>query len=190
MSDRARFRYSAQEGVLEIEGSEEFVSKHFEGLTDIVRIMARHTMIEHKNDSSGEVASMSPPGADADIAPDTAGPPASAVQQENILTYPHVYSEINGKLKLTTDIKGESIRTKQTSAAILYCYGASLMGDEQVTSKDIREICEEHGFVDTNFAKIFDDKTVFLSDGVKGGTKHIKLTYQGKKKAKELLENA
>ena len=29
MSDTAKFKYSAQEGVLELEGSEEFVSKHF-----------------------------------------------------------------------------------------------------------------------------------------------------------------
>ncbi|CAG9168947.1 hypothetical protein [Cupriavidus pampae] len=30
MSEKAKFRYSAAEGVLELEGSEEFVSKHFE----------------------------------------------------------------------------------------------------------------------------------------------------------------
>lgn len=189
MTDRAKFRYSAHEGVLEIEGSETFVSKHFEGLTDIVRIMARHTVVEQKSESSAETGSSSP-GALADSTQDANVPVAQTLQQENILTYPHIYSEINGKLKLTTDIRGESARTKQTSAAVLYCYGASLMGDEQVTSKDIREICEEHGILDSNFAKIFDDKTMFLSDGIKGGTKHIKLTYQGKKKAKELLENA
>ncbi len=77
-----------------------------------------------------------------------------------------------------------------TNAALLYCYGAALMGDEQVSSKDIREVCEEHGCIDSgNFSKIFEDKTKFLSDGVKGGNKDIKLTFQGRKQAKELLSN-
>ncbi|GAB3369917.1 hypothetical protein [Massilia agri] len=185
MTDRAKFRYSAHDGVLEIEGTEAFVSKHFEGLTDIVRIMARHTIVEQKSDAAvGDnipTASVTPNSESNDQ-------PAALSTKETIESYPEVYSEINGKLKLTVDIPGDATRTKQTNAALLYCYGAALMGDEQVTSKDIREVCEEHGCIDTNFAKIFEDKTIFLSDGVKGGTKHIKLTFQGKKKAKELLD--
>ncbi|MBU2731301.1 hypothetical protein [Acidithiobacillus ferridurans] len=48
MTEKAKFRYSAQDGVLELEGSEEFVTKHFESLTDIVRVMARHLTVEPK----------------------------------------------------------------------------------------------------------------------------------------------
>ncbi|CAG9176362.1 hypothetical protein LMG32289_03507 [Cupriavidus pampae] len=77
-----------------------------------------------------------------------------------------------------------------TNIALLYCYGAYLMGDDQVPSKNIRDACQEHGHLDEgNFAKIFNDKTVFLSDGVKGGAKQIKLTVVGREKAKELLAN-
>ena len=77
---------------------------------------------------------------------------------------------------------------QSTNLAILYCYGSYLMGEEQVKSKDIREAVKEHGCLDeSNFAKVFDDKTIFLSDGVKGGNKDIKLTQPGMKKAKELL---
>jgi hypothetical protein len=101
-----------------------------------------------------------------------------------------VYSQINGKLKLACEVKGDSVKVQMANVALLYCYGATLMGDEQVTSKDIRSVCEEHGCLDgTNFSKIFDDRTIFISDGVKGGIKQIKLTFQGLKKAKDLLVN-
>lgn len=181
MTEKAKFRYSAHEGVIELEGTEDFVSKHFEDLTDLVRVMARHTVIE-QNTNPVEPTEM-PSSATLSTLP-------ASQEAESIADYPTVYSEINGKLKLVCDIPGDNKRVQMTTVALLYCYGASLMGDDQVTSKDIREVCEEHGCLDgANFSKVFDDKTVFLSDGVKGGTKHIKLTFQGRKKAKEVLGN-
>lgn len=183
MNERAKFRYSAHDGVLELEGSEGFVTKHFESLTDIVRVMARHLTVEPRAEISPvtveESSSITTPQKNE----------ASVV--ESLATYPSFFSEINGKLKIVAEIPGASKKVQMTNAALLYCYGAALMGDEQVTSKVIREICEEHGCIDgANFSKIFEDKTVFLSDGVKGGIKQIKLTFQGRKRAKELLGNA
>lgn len=182
MTERAKFRYSVQDGVLELEGSEEFVSKHFESLTDIVRVMARHVTVEQKNE---------PIITPSDLAFSSDSEPSSgSTSSESIASYPAVYSEINGKLKLVSEIPGATKQLQMKNAALLYCYGAALLGDEQVTSKVIRTTCEEHGCIDSNnFAKIFDDKTVFLSDGVKGGIKQIKLTFQGKKNAKELLKS-
>ena len=48
MIEKVRSKYSAQEGVRELEGSEEFITKHFESLTDIVRVISRHISIEKK----------------------------------------------------------------------------------------------------------------------------------------------
>lgn len=181
MTERAKFRYSAQDGVLELDGSEEFVSKHFESLTDIVRVMARHVTIEQKNEPNITPSELTP-SSDSEL-------PSGNSSSESIASYPAIYSEINGKLKLVSEIPGATKQHQMKNAALLYCYGATLLGDEQVTSTVIRATCEEHGCIDSNnFAKIFDDKTVFLSDGVKGGVKQIKLTFQGKKKAKELLK--
>lgn len=183
MTEKAKFHYSAQDGILELEGSEEFVSKHFESLTDIVRVMARHLTVEQKSESNGTSTDIPVPSA--------AEPVQEGPSIESISNYLNVYSEINGKLKIVAEIPGSTKKLQMTNAALIYCYGAALMGDEQVSSKEIRETCEEHGCIDSpNFAKIFDDKTVFLSDGIKGGAKQIKLTFQGRKKAKELLANA
>lgn len=184
MTEKARFKYSAQEGVLELEGSEEFITKHFESLTDIIRVISRHISIEQKpeviiTDKTGYQESKDDPE------------PSSETQKESILSYPNFFSDINGKLKIVSDIPGSNAKTKMSNAAILFCYGSKLLGDDQVSSKDIRSVCEDHGCLDApNFSKVFTDKKIFLSDGVKGGNKEIKLTFQGEKKAKELLASA
>jgi hypothetical protein len=186
MTEKAKFKYSASEGVLELEGSEEFVTKHFESLTDMVRVISRHVPVESKADSV-PVTLVS-----ADV-PNTALPvneTAAGSDTKTINSYPEYFSEINGKLKVVVEINGSSKKGKMLNAALLFCYGSELLGDEQVASKDIRQVCEEHGILDAaNFASVFSDKTIFLSDGVKGGNKDVKLTFQGKKKARELLGN-
>lgn len=194
MTEKARFRYSAQDGVLELEGSEEFVSKHFEGLTDIVRVMARHTVVEQKADTHrtdfAETTAQDGGASLLGAATVAVSLVTQSSQAPSIADYPHVYADINGKLKIVSKIKGDSLRSRMSTIGMLYCYGAALMGDDQVTSKNIRDACEEHGSLDSkNFATIFDDKTIFISDGVKGGTKQIKLTHTGREKVKELLLN-
>lgn len=197
MTEKAKFKYSAQEGVLELEGSEEFVSQHFESLTDLIRVISRHVVIEQKQDIPNvqPTASPAPVVATPVQATEpslvaTAQAPAVA-PRAGIENYPTFFSEINGKLKIVAEFPGNNNRAKMTNAAILFCYGSKLLGDEQVSHKDIRTVCEEHGTLDSaNFSKIFSDKTLFISDGVKGGNKDVKLTFQGEKKAKELLGSA
>lgn len=185
MTEKAKFKYSAQDGLLELEGSEEFVSKHFESLTDLIRIISRHAVVEQKN----EVKPIPSQSVQAEI-----GTSEQTQAQHNITggisDFPEFFSEINGKLKIVADLPGSNGKAKMTNAAILFCYGSKLLGDEQVATKDIRTVIEEHGCLDgTNFSKIFVDKTIFISDGVKGGNKDVKLTFQGEKKAKELLSS-
>jgi len=185
MTEKAKFKYSAAEGVLELEGSEEFVTKHFESLTDIVRVISRNTTIEPKLEVSVQPENN-------ELGTGTSGDESGEPEQnESISKYKEHFSEINGKLKIVSGISGGSKQAKMTNCALLYSYGSLLLGDEQVSSKDIRQACEEHGILDSaNYAAVFSDKTIFISDGKKGGNKEVKLTYQGEKKAKELLGSA
>ena len=184
MTERAKFKYSASDGVLELEGSEDFVTKHFDSLTDIIRVISRHTIIE-KKESSSIPSSVEQTIEEEEPVPDQIN---SKQQEEKLSKYPEIYSEINGKLKIVSEIPGGTAIAKMTNAAVLFCYGSKLIGDDQVPSTDIRSMCEEHGILDSgNFSKVFNDKKTFMIDGVKGGNKEVKLTFQGEKKAKELL---
>lgn len=179
---KAKFRYSALEGVIELEGSEEFISSHMETLTDLVRVVSRHTPIASKPEKPHPVPTETESSGDTNQTEDSESP-------DGIDLHPKIYSQINEKLKIITKILGSNKREKCINAALLYCYGAELMGDEQVPSPEIRNVCEEHGFLDsTNFSKIFDDNTTFLLDGKKGGNKQVKLTFNGREKAKALIK--
>ena len=100
MTDKAKFRYSAQEGVLELEGSEAFVTQHFESLTDIVRVISRHVSIEHKAEHPIE------PQEPALQTEATVTEAKKEPQGEAINNYPEYFSEINGKLKVVAEIPG------------------------------------------------------------------------------------
>lgn len=181
MTDKAKFRYSAQEGSVELEGTEEFVTSHFETLKNIIQMIsdsAAHVELQSKKETTLEVNNPK-------------NITSFSKNAESIADYPNIYSEINGKLKVTEIIKGSTASEKMKKLALLYCYGVNLMGTELISSKDIRDVCEDHGVLDTaNFSKIFSqNKQLFLSDGVKGGTKQIKLTMLGKKAAEELLKD-
>lgn len=185
MMSEAKFRFSAHDGVVEMEGSEEFLSTHFESLTDIVRVMARHVVIDPKTPAS--MATEDIDRASEEL-PEVSGSKTTA---ETIEDYPQAFSEINGKLKIVTAINGKTKRDQMRDIALLYCFGNSLMGHEHSDSPKIRQAVEEHGCLDAaNFSKIFDDKTLFISDGVKGGNKQVKLTFTGRQKVKEMLGRA
>ena len=179
---KAKFRYSALEGVIELEGSEEFISSHMETLTDLVRVVSRHTPIATKSEKQTPLPSENEASVDSSSMDDVAS-------SDGIGLHPKIYSQINEKLKIISKVPGDKKREKSINAALLYCYGAELMGDEQVPSSEIRNVCEEHGFLDgTNFSKIFDDNTTFLLDGKKGGNKQVKLTFNGREKAQVLIK--
>jgi len=179
----AKFRFSAHDGVVEMEGSEDFLSKHFDSLTDIVRVMARHVVIDPKMPVIPAAENVAEEGQD-DLVPVT----AQKATAETIDDYPHAFSEINGKLKIVTAVNGKSKRDQMRDISMLYCFGNSLMGHEHSESPKIRQAVEEHGCLDApNFSKTFEDKTLFISDGVKGGNKQVKLTFNGRQKVKEML---
>lgn len=179
---KAKFRYSAIEGVIELEGSESFISSHMETLTDLVRVVSRHAPIPTKSEKQTTLPLETEEGIDSSST-------GNGSSQGGIGLHPKIYSQINEKLKIISKVPGSTKREKSINAALLYCYGAELMGDEQVPSSEIRNVCEEHGFLDsTNFSKIFDDNTTFLLDGKKGGNKQVKLTFNGREKAQALIK--
>lgn len=180
----AKFRFSAHDGVIEMEGSEEFLSKHFESLTDIVRVMARHVVIDPKTSVVPLIEEPTKDIGESEVVLVAAAKSTS----ETIDDYPQAFSEINGKLKIVTAVSGKSKKEDMREIALLYCFGSSLMGHEQCDTPKIRAAVEEHGCLDApNFSKTFEDKTLFISDGVKGGNKQIKLTFAGRQKVKALL---
>jgi len=97
---------------------------------------------------------------------------------------------MNGTLRIVADIPGESTKSKMRNVALIYGYGCVIQNKELFPADAVRQVCQDHGCLDGgNFSKIFTDKTTFVVEGVKGGNKTIKLSFQGRKQAKHLIES-
>jgi hypothetical protein len=189
MGSEAKFRFSVGGSLLELEGSEEFVSKQINDLSKVIENISANGF--------GTVSQLKEPPSDEKHTEKTIDSPTEPVKtekteqatDETIASYPHVYSEIGGMLKISTKFPGDTNLKKMSNAALIYCYGKKLMGKEPIPHTEIRKVCEDHGILDkSNFAKIFNNKDLFVTDGKKGGNKNVKLAYKGIEGTKQLIK--
>ena len=178
----ARFRVSLGNGTFEVSGSQEFVEgqieKHSEVLLDMVDKL-RHGHTE-ANNSGGNT------GTDAD-------PPSDQGSENNGSdirdSFENVLAFDDGEVTVIADIPGKNSKTKTVNAALLYLFGKDSLGEAKASFKEIRQVCTEHGFLDSpNFAQYLkSEKSRFIVSG-KGQSQEVKLTVPGKKAARDLAE--
>lgn len=194
MGDQSRFKFSVIDGVIELEGSEAFVSKHIDDLKDLIAQLTTRTSHHHSPKANALPVAQDETHV-AHTVPSQGTPPQVATESASVSgatgigDHPHTFEEMNGVLKVVADIPGATKKAKMTNAALLYGYGSAILGRETCSSDDIRQVCQDHGCLDSpNFAKVFDEKTLFVVAGVKGGKKTVKLTHLGRKQAKQLVD--
>lgn len=188
MSELTTFRFSATEGVIEIGGSEAFVTNQLADLKELIAELASRSGNPVSVNPAASPMPISAPPTPALPPPDA--PTASQLEPcSGVAAYPHTFEEMNGTLRVVADIPGDSKKAMMRSAALIYGYGSYMLGREVVSADEIRQVCQDHGCLDSpNFSKVFDDKTVFVVEGVKGGKKSVKLSFQGRKQAKQLID--
>lgn len=185
MDERSRFRFSATDRTIELEGSETFVTQQISELKEVITFFITQEQTSPAN--TQPVMTLT------DVkTTETVTASITQVSERHtvgIETYPNTFDSLDGALKLISDIPGDNKKTLARNAALIYGYACSLQGKDTFPSEEVREICLNHGVLDAaNFAKSFDDKKLFIIGGVKGGKKTLKLTMAGKKLALQLIE--
>jgi len=164
----ARISVSLLDGKVEIEGSEEFVASHLVPLQGVISEIYHSTEKTQANEIDG----------------------AAKLTQRDLASlekFTALYdASEDGKIRLLTDLPGDSIAHKTVSAALLISYANSLLGTERTPLETIRKACKEHACHDTNnfAATIKREKALF----VHSGTSYIKLSEAGRKTAQDLVE--
>jgi hypothetical protein len=176
----AKIRFSLREGLLEIEGSEEFVSKQIENFKDII--------VQLPSSHQAPIPPAAPP-----VIPQTDnGQAVTDVPKptEDAAKYENVISVAGGIVKVLKDIPGNGKAEKTVNAGLLYLFGKNLLSQEQAAFTEIRHVCKEHACLDgANFAgTIKGQKQWFI---VTGGRKSevAQLTKPGKKQAQTLADS-
>ena len=175
----ARIRLSVSEGLLEIEGSEEFVAKHIESLKDSITKAAPVTpkVIPVKSTEPVKHAA----------APAIKGT-ASTDDYQNLFS-----TGSDDTINITKELPGDTIQEKVHAATLLYLFAKSLTGGPaEAPFKDIAKVCTDHGSIDKpNFAanvKRATPKYITVSGGGRGSRMVAKLTVPGMTEARRLAD--
>lgn len=188
MTERpASISYCPADGTLKIEGSELFVSQQMDTFREyILASLEAHALmsspipqITHVKENS---SSSGLEGSSKAYAPESVTPSNP---------FPRVLDQMNGKLKITTTIKGKNMADRAIKLVLAYLWGKeTLLGEGTAEYKELRDLCEEHGCLDSsNFSTTLNSKrSLILVDGTKGSSSKLcKLTYPGRDVAKEVL---
>lgn len=187
MTVLTKAKIDIKNGLIELEGSEEFVSESIKLYSELLS----NNKYEHKQESQ------------ISNCPTTIAEPIDEEMSENedrfIEHFGVTENEINNIIHIESDyfkiitnkIKG-STSERQIAYCLLYCLTKEFYGQQKADNTELRALCEEFACLDSgNFtAHIKRKKNWFIIEGTKNSKNStIKLTVPGKEEARKIIKN-
>lgn len=186
MTESARITLSANEGKLEIVGSEEFVAKNIERFAPVITQMLSAPKASARGSTNGAAGGGAAGGAA------TNGNGAGAGDGDWQSKYENVFALNENKIQVLVDLPGNSTAEKTVSAALLLALGNTLRGQEDTAYEEIRDVCKAHGAFDSpHFSEtIKAEKDAFIIAGAaRSPNKTLRLTVPGRRRAEALADS-
>lgn len=181
----ARICIPLRNGVFEVSGSEAFVSAQIDAFRDVIDGLLAETSPTNAESPRvrGEAAPESPIEGSASSDESDGGGGESG-------DYQNVYDITDGNVRILVDkMPGTSMKEQTVNAALLYTFGKQLVGTQEVSTNEIRNICKEFGCLDSsNFMGYLRDAKRLLLISGSGRTFNAKLTGPGRAQAKILVK--
>jgi len=170
--EQAKVHISLRDGVLELQGSESFVSSQLQFLEPLIR------------ESFKAVPSILPQSSNTEPAPNNG---VASNENSELSNFDTLFADADGKVQILKTLPGSNKATKTVNAALLLAFANTLKGIDSTPYSDVRDLCSSHACLDSgNFSKqMKSQKELFIVSG-SGSAQTIKLTVPGKKKAIEL----
>jgi hypothetical protein len=178
-------RIDLKQGLIELEGSEAFVSDHLEKYFEFIKTSSNILdCLESQSLPTEKV--------------DQTSMPQNNDQDRYIKLFGVTKEEINNLVDIgesefriiTTKIKGTTAE-RQMNYCLLYCLTNEFFGKPKTEFKELRELCEYFSCYDsTNFSTYLTKrKGIFIIDGEKRSqNKTVRLSAPGKEEAKALIK--
>jgi len=173
--EQAKVHISLRDGVLELQGSESFVSSQLQFLEPLIR-------------ESFKVVPPAPSQPSNDVSqPANVQVPGNATS--GLSDYDTLFADADGKVQILKNLPGSNKAAKTLNAALLLAYANTLKGIDATPYSDVRDLCSSHACLDSgNFSKQMKSQKEFFIVLGSGNAQTIKLTVPGKKKAKDLAD--
>jgi hypothetical protein len=189
MTVLTKAKIDIKNGLIELEGSETFVSEGIKLYSDLLTNYYEEEFTEEnekEHENINPELSMNPPSISKEIVEDVFVKHFGVTEEELNSV---IYTEAEGFRIITNEIKGKDAE-KQTSLSLLYCLTNEFYGHKTDTG-NLRDLCEYFACLDSkNFATYLKKKNrFFILEGEKGSKKSVvKLTAPGKEEARRLLK--
>jgi hypothetical protein len=110
------------------------------------------------------------------------------ISSPSSINYENVLEIQNDKVRIITDIPGDTLSKRMINLILIYMWGNLLINNQEISFLELREVCQRHGELDaTNFAKYMNaNKKYFIITG-SGKSQKAKLIRPGIKEALKLI---
>lgn len=175
-NNQASFEVDIRNGIIRVSGPVTFVEEQITTIRKDINLVQAITdykpPVEVLQHTSAEVVNAAASG-------------KSIAKYENAISV----DPASGKVHLLTTFTQVSKATATMEIALIYCWAKKQLGIETVSSKEVRDVCQDHGVLDpANFASHLDKhKSYFIIDKSTGNYT-IRLTNPGLKQAELILE--
>lgn len=173
--EHAKVHISLRDGVLELEGSEAFVSSQLQFLEPLIRDSFKAPPVDQNPESNTEKGQRYSN--------------TNSNTEDGLLAYETLFADADGKVQILKTLPGSNKATKTVNGALLLAYANTLKGVDATPYSDVRDLCSAHACLDSgNFSKQMKaQRENFIVTG-SGSAQTIRLTVPGKAKAKTLAD--
>lgn len=188
----SRVEINLSTGSLVVSGTEEFINESLEKVLDFLKENSFQN--DHNNTVTIQKAPMVTTPSTQPSTIDTTLHPVTPNADSSKTEYPSVYKfDSEENISILKDIPGNTKATKARNLALIVLHAISKKEGKEakIRGSDLVSLCQKHNCYDkNNFSKTFEEQRDFLKEGKsKSQNWTLKLTFEGEKNAKHLLES-
>ena len=185
---KAKIKFSLRSKEFEISGDEQFVNSQIENFKSIIQGSLEKLIVQENLDANKKTTTYLPSvSGDIEVVDFIEEKTQTTTSAE--LAYENVIVIDGDIVKVIADVPGNTTSKKMVNVILLYMWGKMQLGINDISFKELRDMCVNYGEVDKpNFSMTLNKQKKFLLINGSGKTQAAKLIRPGIKHAEELIK--